>query len=67
MLGEHIEAARAWDRAGRPDPRATPSAPSRPGSAPARPTRLRPAPCSPASAFADDNDPSKDPLLELLS
>lgn len=73
MLGEHIEAARAWDRAGRPDPRATPSAPSRtqgapgrPGSAPARPTRLRPAPPSPASAFLDDNNPATDPLLGLL-
>mgnify|MGYP007089695860 CR=1 FL=1 len=73
MLGEHIEAARAWDRAGRPDPRPTPSAPSRtpgapgsPGSAPARPTRLRPAPPSPASAFLDDNNPLTDPLLGLL-
>ncbi len=72
-LAEHIEAARAWDRAGRPDPRATPSAPSRtpgapgrPGSAPARPTRLRPAPPSPASAFLDDNNPLTDPLLGLL-
>jgi hypothetical protein len=72
-LAEHIEAARAWDRAGRPDPRATPSAPSRtpgapgrPGSAPARPTKLRPAPCSPASAFADDNNPATDPLLGML-
>jgi len=72
-LAEHIEAARAWDRAGRPNPAATPSAPSRPGgtparpgSAPARPTKLRPAPCSPRSAFADDNDPTKDPLLGML-
>ena len=72
-LAEHIEAARAWDRVGRPDPRATPSAPSRtpgapgrPGSAPARPTRLRPAPPSPASAFLDDNNPLTDPLLGLL-
>ncbi len=73
MLGEHIEAARAWDRAGRPslaqtpsDPSRTSGAPGRPGSAPARPTRLRPAPCSPASAFADDNNPLTDPLLGLL-
>ena len=72
-LGEHIEAARAWDRAGRPDPRATPSAPSRtggapgrPGSAPARPKKLIPAHCSPREAFADDNDPTKDPLLGML-
>lgn len=72
-LAEHIEAARAWDRAGRPDPRATASAPSRtpgaagrPGSAPARPTRLRPAPCSRPEDFADDNNPATDPLLGLL-
>lgn len=72
-LAEHIEAARAWDRAGRPDPRATPSAPSRPGgapgrpgSAPARPTKLRPAPCSRPEDFADDNNPATDPLLGML-
>jgi hypothetical protein len=72
-LAEHIEAARAWDRAGRPDPRATPSAPSRPpgaharpGSAPARPARLRPAPCSRPEDFADDNNPATDPLLGML-
>ena len=72
-LREAMALSRAWDRAGRPDPRATPGAPSRtqgapgrPGSAPARPTRLRPAPCSRPEDFADDNDPSKDPLLGLL-
>ena len=72
-LGEHIEAARAWDRAGRPslaqtpsDPSRTSGAPGRPGSAPARPTKLRPAPPSPASAFLDDNNPLTDPLLGLL-
>jgi len=69
QLAEHLETALAWARSGRPDPAATrnPSpAPTATGGRRERPAKLRPAPCSPASAFADDNNPATDPLLELL-
>ena len=69
QLAEHLETALAWHRSGRPDPATTrnPSpAPAPTGGRPARPTKLRPAPCSPREAFADDNNPATDPLLGML-
>ena len=65
QLAEHIEAARAWDRAGRPATNDRPAARA-PAPAPSRaPRRVGPAPVSPREAFERDLD-EPDPLVEML-
>ena len=63
MLAEHVEAALAWHREGRKPFGAGAAPPARLGAS-AR--RMGPAPVSTAASRRDDNDPTKDPLAEML-